>query len=94
MELDSSCAITLIQNPLDQKHPYAALILRIHQLIQRDWDVRVMHSFREANRAADCLAALGHTLPLGVHFYSVPPIALRGILSEDSRGIALPRLIF
>ena len=53
-----------------------------------------MPSFREANCVADCLAALGHTLPLGVHFYCVPPIALRGILSEDSRGIALPRLIF
>ena len=63
-----------------------AFVRRINHRIQRDWDVRVMHIFREAKRVADCLAALGHSFPLGLHFYCVPRI-----LVEE--GVAMPRRI-
>ena len=55
--------------------------------------MRIVHVYREANRAADLMASKGHSLPLGLHVYCVPPVDLRAILVEDCTGVALPRLI-
>ena len=51
------------------------------------------HVYREANRATDYLASLGHSLPLSLHVYFQAPIGLLPILLEDARGVALPRVI-
>ena len=57
IELDSSCAIALIEK--------TSLIRRIQQLLDRAWEVKIQHVYREANRAANFMASRGHSLPLG-----------------------------
>ena len=51
------------------------------------------HIFHEANRAADFMASLDHKIELGLHVYCSSPVGLRSYLSDDARGVALPRLI-
>ena len=55
--------------------------------------MKVQHIYREANRAADLLASLGHSLSLGLHVYSEPPDAFWSILAYDLRDVAFPHLI-
>ncbi|CAN1189825.1 hypothetical protein LINPERPRIM_LOCUS24714 [Linum perenne] len=43
------------------------LIRSTQEWRNRDWEIRVSHLFREANRVADLLAHLGHCHPLGTH---------------------------
>ncbi|CAN1836623.1 hypothetical protein LINPERHAP1_LOCUS34832 [Linum perenne] len=42
----------------------------LQDLLRRDWEVHLLHVFKEGNRAADFLAYIGFNFPLGVH--SIP----------------------
>ncbi|CAN0928257.1 Putative ribonuclease H protein At1g65750, partial [Linum grandiflorum] len=63
------------------------------QLLLRDGELTHQHIYREDNRAADYLAALGHNLPLGVHFISVVDPTLSLHILYDMLGISQSRLI-
>ena len=93
LEMDSTSAISLITDKVNPLHPFALVIKRVHDLIQRSWNVRIKHIFREANRAADGLANLGHSHDLVVVFYSFSPIVLSSILWDDLVGVALPYFV-
>ena len=93
LEMDSTSAISLITDKVNPLHPFASVIKRVHDLIQSSWNVRIKHVFREANRATDGLANLGHSHDLGVVFYSFSPIVLSSILRDDLAGVALPRFV-
>ncbi|CAN1725506.1 Putative ribonuclease H protein At1g65750 [Linum perenne] len=51
------------------------------------------HIYREANFAADYLANLGQSLPLGVHVLDVPNSVLADWFRFDLVGSCTPRLI-
>ena len=51
------------------------------------------NTYREANRAADCLADLGHFLDLGVWFYMSLPPSLEVTPCDDAVGVAIPWMI-
>ncbi|CAN0927080.1 hypothetical protein LINGRAHAP2_LOCUS35680, partial [Linum grandiflorum] len=55
--------------------------------------ITVEHIYREGNRAADYLAALGHSLPLGVHSISVINPTLFLHILYNILGISQSRLI-
>ena len=93
LELDSSSAVSLIKHCVDRRHPYAPLILKIKHLLDRSWQIKVEHIFREANRVADFMTSMGHALDFGLHVFYNPPERLYGVLSKDFRGVVLPRLI-
>ena len=93
LEMDSSSAISLLHSCNRSNHPYSSLIDKVKQIIDRNWTVRIVHVYREANRAADLMASKGHSLSLGLHVYCIPPMDLKAVLDEDCRGVALPRLI-
>ena len=76
---------------MDRKHPYALIIAKVQELLSRDWVVHMLNIFREGNRAADCMANLGHSLQLGACFYFTSPTCVRSILFEDLVGDSLPR---
>ena len=92
LEMDSKAAISLIQQGTDSRHPYAMVVTRVQELLRRDWQVLYCHIYRKANRAADCLADVGHSLLLGACFYLFAPSCLGTILRDDLAGVALPRL--
>ena len=52
LELDSSCAVDLINKAWDTRHRYSTLIGRIHNLVNRFWQVKIVQIFKEANRSS------------------------------------------
>ncbi|CAN1144174.1 Putative ribonuclease H protein At1g65750 [Linum perenne] len=37
------------------------------ELLRRNWEVQILHVYRESNHVADYLANVGHSCPLGFH---------------------------
>ena len=63
--MDSFNVVSLIHHSNYDKHPYSTLILKIKQLIDRNWAFRVGHVYG----AADFMASTGHALVLDLHVY-------------------------
>ena len=90
MEVDSSYTLQLIQKPLDRRHPYASVIARVHDLLHQNWSIVLQLIYHEANRAADALACMGHSLELGITFYYSVPSRVDSIVSDNSYGVVIP----
>ena len=69
MEMDSLGVVNLTKHPIDNKYPYSTLSLKIKHLLDRSWAVRVKHIYREANRAANFMASLGHVSAFGIRLF-------------------------
>lgn len=52
---DSKMALDLVERKCNHSHSYPALIQSMKDLL-KDWSVRLLHSWREGNAAADLLA--------------------------------------
>lgn len=50
-----------------------------------------MHTFREGNQVADCLANMAHDLDLGIHHLDVPPSCCSSLILFDCMGVSHPR---
>jgi hypothetical protein len=53
---DSEMAIKLITEPIDGWHHYATILHNIKDILKRDCQVLILHTFRESNACADFLA--------------------------------------
>ncbi|CAN1152701.1 hypothetical protein LINPERHAP2_LOCUS18923 [Linum perenne] len=51
-------------------HHHALEVIQFRELQARSWEIRLRHTYREGNRAANFLANLGHQRPIGLH--SIP----------------------
>jgi ribonuclease HI len=71
----------------------ASLLRNIRRLLALDWEVKVVHAYRESNQCADALATIGCSLNKEIIFYNVCPIEIRNFLLADDLGITTPRLI-
>jgi ribonuclease HI len=69
------------------------LIKEIYRLLALDWEVKVCHSYREANACADALANMGCEHGPGLRLYDHCPSRLRSLVQADAMGIATPRSI-
>ncbi|PNX87151.1 ribonuclease H, partial [Trifolium pratense] len=61
---DSLQAVSLIRDGVSAFHQYANEIQKIRQLLSRDWNVVINHTFREGNACADFLAKMGASMNL------------------------------
>ncbi|CAN1163240.1 hypothetical protein LINPERPRIM_LOCUS32553 [Linum perenne] len=57
----------MLSVPGSNSNKHASLLQQFSELSSREWRIYVHHIYREANFAADYLANLGQSLPLGVH---------------------------
>ncbi|KAF7842625.1 hypothetical protein G2W53_004923 [Senna tora] len=87
VESDSKASINMIDQGVPSTHPCAALVYRIREVRDRGWDVRFRHVYREANKVADFVARLGHTLQHEAEMFTIPPVECLGLLAEDVKGI-------
>ncbi|CAN0824400.1 hypothetical protein LINGRAPRIM_LOCUS1646 [Linum grandiflorum] len=55
---------------------HAHLVLQFHELLRRDWEVKLVHIYREGNLLADYLAGQGHNRPLRTHFVEMSDLAV------------------
>ncbi|KAL1372141.1 hypothetical protein AAHE18_01G182200 [Arachis hypogaea] len=93
IESDSKSAVeTLVHKEKIEEHP-EALVRSIGEFIKRDWQIKIKHTYRKGNRAADWLAKKSLDIYLEFVFINQPPGELRRILGEDIRGTMLPRLV-
>ncbi|KAH9667242.1 putative ribonuclease H protein [Citrus sinensis] len=68
-EVDSCCVTQLVKNNMVNSNEFSPLIRAIQELIRRNWRVEITHVYREANFAADYLATLACSIPLGLHVF-------------------------
>ena len=64
----------------------------IRALLQRQWNVRVSHMFREGNFCADALAKRGATQMEEVTLWNSPPSDLHQLLLADCMGVVFNRV--
>ncbi|KAH1033749.1 hypothetical protein J1N35_045923 [Gossypium stocksii] len=63
-------------------------ILRsITEVLQRQWEVRVVHVFVDGNRLPDGMPALAFNPSIGLQIFSVPPEEDFSILLDDRRSM-------
>lgn len=78
--------IELVQALVDERYQFHAMasdLLDIRLLLDRDWDVELMHISRDANEVADYLAGLGSGLQCTYTCLEAPPPQLCPILVMD-----------
>ncbi|PNX55786.1 ribonuclease H, partial [Trifolium pratense] len=63
------------------------LVRRIRSLFQEGWNVRIRHVYRETNRVADALAALGCQQD-AFTLFDAPPLGVDQLCSFDSSGVS------
>lgn len=56
VESDSYSAIQSITAYIKEEHPRLCLVHRIRDWIKKEWEVVILHTFREGNRSADWIA--------------------------------------
>ncbi|KAH9757474.1 reverse transcriptase domain-containing protein [Citrus sinensis] len=93
VETDSLCVTQLAARPSVTPNEYAPLIQAIKDYLNLDWQVSLSHIYREANFAADYMANLAFSIPLGFMVYPTPPLGVRPFLLHDSYGVSYPRSV-
>jgi hypothetical protein len=69
------------------------LIRRIKDLLLEDWNVRIIHVYREANKVVDVLAAFG-VASIGINYYENSLVEIEHLCLADVMGVSTPRVIF
>ncbi|CAA7018347.1 unnamed protein product [Microthlaspi erraticum] len=93
VEVDSLMVVGFLKTGIEDSHPLSFLVRLCHGFLSKDWEVRVTHVYREANRLADGLANYAFSLPFGLHSFDVVPPDLLSVLVEDERGDLFPRQV-
>ncbi|CAN0890369.1 Putative ribonuclease H protein At1g65750 [Linum grandiflorum] len=93
LRFDSRCATQLLRGTGNEDHQHAALLGRFRELRDRDWQLKIVHIYREANIAADYLAHMGHSATYGIHFLTSYPTTLTNWFLHDRLSITQPRLV-
>lgn len=92
LETDSRTGLELIrQAPVES--PHYNLILTIQNLLSRDWECQIKHTWRDGNVCADHLAKQSLGMQRGLEYLRDPPHTLRELLRQDVIGVAIPRLV-
>ncbi|KAL4362376.1 hypothetical protein GQ457_04G024310 [Hibiscus cannabinus] len=91
LELDNMQAV-LILNGESSAPGDNLLVVRIKELLVKQWDVRVRHIVREANKVDDGLAWLVRGEPIGEWFYDIPPLEVSGWVVND-REVFCPKFL-
>ena len=94
VEVDSEVVVRLLTGDPPSSSPFIHIIRKCLALINREeWEVKVTHCYREANRAADWLANYGVNLQEKFVMLQAVPKDLHAVLLEDLGGVSWPRWI-
>ncbi|CAN1255235.1 hypothetical protein LINPERPRIM_LOCUS8918, partial [Linum perenne] len=69
--LDSRIAIQLLSGESEVTYQHSSEFASFHELLDRDWMVKVEHVYWEDNKIDDYLASLGHKLLYGIYSVSI-----------------------
>ncbi|CAI0544920.1 unnamed protein product [Linum tenue] len=87
LRLDSTTALAILTGKDQESRRYHNLTRRFQNLLQRNWEVHLSHSYRECNKAADYLANKAHGFSLGAHAIDISDPGLNFWTLYDTMGI-------
>ncbi|CAN1828453.1 Putative ribonuclease H protein At1g65750 [Linum perenne] len=93
LQSDSIAVVGSIHDAPDEDARHSATVLQIHELLNREWEVKTSHVFREGNRVADLLAHLGHSLEWDTHINFPLSHLIEYAILSNCIGIDFPRAI-
>ncbi|OMO68562.1 reverse transcriptase [Corchorus capsularis] len=93
VESDSLVAVNKIMQPPMSQDPMFQVIHRCRELLQRDWQCFLVHTYREANMCADFLVSWAYQGSFDVTILDHPPGVLHHFIEEDIWGMSRPRAI-
>ncbi|CAN1201045.1 Putative ribonuclease H protein At1g65750 [Linum perenne] len=93
LRLDSQAAISIFTNEDSTEHQHGLEVITFRELRARNWSIKIEHTYREGNTAADHLAALGYDYPIGNHIIPISCNSLVYFLRRDCIGVTEPRSI-
>ncbi|CAI0415399.1 unnamed protein product [Linum tenue] len=88
---DSQTVVHLLKAAEFHFHPLVTILDDCYSLINRDWDISLHHSLREANQVADALAKEGHGCDPGERLWRSPPMHIAMMVDQDKRGVQFVR---
>lgn len=91
--IDSKEALFLLQRRDLQGHPLAPLILSCRHIMAMDWELKIKHTLREGNRAADKLANWGSTQDPGLKFLEKQIQEVGEIMDDDTIRKGIFRIV-
>ncbi|CAA7033568.1 unnamed protein product [Microthlaspi erraticum] len=93
IEVDSEIVVGFFNSGISDVHPLSFLVHLCYGFLSRDWIVRVMHAYKEANRVADDLANHAFSLPLSFYLFTSVPAKLSMRLLKDVDGSTRARFV-
>ncbi|CAN1169310.1 Putative ribonuclease H protein At1g65750 [Linum perenne] len=87
LQSDSMAVVGSIHDTPDEDARHSATVLQIHELLNREWEVKTSHVFREGNRVADLL------LEWGTHVNFPLSHLIEYAILSNCIGINFPRAI-
>jgi ribonuclease HI len=93
LHIDSQVVINMIKEDKMVSSTCWSIVCQIRRLLQYDWEIRIQHSYRKANRCADMLANMECDRGGALIFYESCPISLSSLYKVDIIGVATPRFI-
>ncbi|PKI72053.1 hypothetical protein CRG98_007548 [Punica granatum] len=94
LKVDSKVVKLMITRPSPTAASTELLVNDIRELLVRDWQVQICHTYREGNACADWMGWSATRLSPRSHFYAHPPSGVLPLLLGDLSGASLPRLCF
>jgi ribonuclease HI len=94
VRIDSLSVVNDIRNKKPSQVCGKALIGRICQMLDLEWEIVVNHSYREANCLADALASHNFSMKNEVCFFQDCPSFCKHHLDADEKGFVSPRSLF
>ena len=91
LQTDSLVATKWLTTNIEVPIEFSNLVFDCRLLLNRDWETRVDHVWREANNCVDVLAKRGVSHPERDILYNTCPTFLWKCLFWDSLGFALSR---
>ncbi|KAJ8422385.1 hypothetical protein Cgig2_012101 [Carnegiea gigantea] len=92
--LDSQITMQKVQQPYKKHQPLHFIIKECQALVSScEWEVKLHHCYREANRAVNHFANLGVDQNTPIVLYETPLMFALSILFEDVSGVSWPRTI-
>ncbi|CAN1818919.1 Putative ribonuclease H protein At1g65750, partial [Linum perenne] len=94
VRMDSQAAIAILTDSNQSiEHQHALEVLEFRNWVDKDWELRLKHVYREGNQAADFPANLGHSLPRGYHLIPISDCNLAYYVRYDCLGMSEPRMV-
>ncbi|GKU90263.1 hypothetical protein SLEP1_g4272 [Rubroshorea leprosula] len=91
VEMDYLAAVRVIEGTKDNDSLAAILVADIRRLSNEFTSFVIQHTPREGNFAADFLAGIGRSLPVGTTIFDFPPPGLNAFLEGDLLGVSYLR---